>query len=66
MSGKTAPRQNDLISTSRYAIAERIAESESAPERLITVRRVLVLELETLIVEATTSGKFRGERSIDG
>lgn len=66
MNDKLTPRQNELISASLCEIASRLAESESAPEKLKTIRRALVSELEAVTSETSLSKELRGARSIDG
>ena len=65
MMQKLTPRQNELISEILCRIAFDASSKEDLPERLKTIRRALVSELEAVTAETSTES-YPTARSISG
>lgn len=66
MNDKLTPRQNKLISEALCRSAIEMCSDSRAPERLKTLRRALVDELETVTAETDLRMPLSGARSIGG
>jgi len=58
MTDKLTPRQNEIISETLARIAEADQRSDGMPERLKTIRRSLVAELEAVTAETEIPSSF--------
>lgn len=65
MADKLTPRQNELISEALVRIAETDRGQSEMPERLKTIRRAMVAELEAVTAE-TEIPSASVHRSISG
>lgn len=63
---KLTPRQNELISETLCSVAIALCGTSSAPEKITTLRRALVSELQAVTRETGESAEFRHFRSISG
>lgn len=48
---KITPRQNELLSEALCQIAVKLCDAEHAPERIKTIRRALLSEMEAVTLE---------------